>query len=88
MFLLGSLKTSFIKYGGSLEDLSEVKDNYRIPYPAAFGSVTYPKPIHNTVDDNLQVPKAMNIKCTFQFVDVIVTFVHVIHLVIVPCERR
>ena len=49
------LTTFLAKYPGSMEDITEVRDHYKIPYPAQFGSMTYPKPTHGTVYDNLQV---------------------------------
>ena len=63
------------KRGVSLDDLTEVKEHYRIPYPDNYGTSTYPKPQLPVVYDNLQVHSKTNEGTTNFFIDLCVNFV-------------
>ena len=63
------------KRGVSLDDLTEVKEHYRIPYPDNYGTSTYPKPPLPVVYDNLQVHSKTNERTTNFYIDLCVNFV-------------
>ena len=63
------------KRGVSLDDLTEVKEHYRIPYPDNYGTSTYPKPPLPVVYDNLQVHSKTNERQQIFNIDLCVNFV-------------